>query len=98
MIGRVERAHGPRNIEHTASAMLGFASGATGFIEGGGRRRYFAFDLEIQGSEGILRIGNSPPELWLTRPSPRFSGFSELQPAEFPAYTPNNGLSRHSRA
>lgn len=92
VIGRVGRAHGPRNVEHTASAMLGFESGATGFIEGGGRRRYFAFELEIQGSEGILSIGNRPPQLRLTRPSPRFSGFSELQPAEFPACVPNNGF------
>lgn len=90
--GRVRRAHGPKNIEHTASAMLGFESGALGFIEGGGRREYFAFELEVQGSAGVLRIGNRAPELWLARPSGRLSGFSELERAEFPAYTPNNGF------
>ncbi len=92
VIGTTRRSHGPRNIEHTAAAMVGFRSGALGFIEGGGRRKYFAFDLEIQGERGILRIGNSPPSLRLTAPSERWSGFSELTEADFPTYEPNNGF------
>jgi predicted dehydrogenase len=90
--GRAQRSHGPRNVEHTAAAMVGFHSGALAFIEGGGRRKYFAFELELQGESGILRIGNSPPRLWLTAPSGRWSGFSELKEAQFPACEPNNGF------
>ncbi len=92
VIGNTQRSHGPRNIEHTAVAMVGFRSGALGFIEGGGRRKYFAFDLEIQGERGILRLGNSPPSLRLSAPSGRWSGFSELRETDFPAYEPNNGF------
>lgn len=92
VIAQVRRGHGPRNIEHTAAAMIGMECGATGFLEGGGRRNYFSFELEIQGEEGILSIGNRPPELRLALPSPRLSGFRELQPAEFPAFTPNQGF------
>jgi len=92
VIGKTGRAHGPQNVEHTASGLIGFESGATGFIEGGGRREYFAFELEIQGSRGVLRVGNRQPELWLARPSGRLSGFAELERAEFPDYTPNNGF------
>jgi predicted dehydrogenase len=92
VIGNAQRSHGPRNVEHTASAMVGFRNGARGFIEGGGRRKYFAFDMEIQGERGILKIGNSPPSLMLTAPSERWSGFSELRETDFPAYKPNNGF------
>ncbi|HLA39176.1 MAG TPA: Gfo/Idh/MocA family oxidoreductase [Candidatus Glassbacteria bacterium] len=92
VIGQVERSHGPRNIEHTARALVGMKNGAAGFIEGGGRRGYFAFDLEIQGEEGGVRVGNRPPELWLAGASPRLSGFSELTQVQFPSYTPNNGF------
>jgi len=98
VIGRVERSHGSQNIEHTASALVGMENGATGFIEGGGRRSYFAFDLEVQGEKGVVRIGNRPPELWLARPSPRLTGFSELIQADFPAYEPNNGFVAAFRA
>jgi predicted dehydrogenase len=92
VIGLVRRGHGPRNIEHTALALVGMECGAFGFIEGGGRRGYFAFDLEIQGSEGVLRVGNSPPQLSLSRSSKRLDGFRELEQVEFPSYIPNNGF------
>jgi len=92
VIGNVRRSHGPRMIEHTAAALVGFESGALGFIEGGGRRSYFAFELELQGTEGVLRVGNNPPQLRLSAASPRLSGFSELKPVKFPCYSPNNGF------
>jgi len=72
--------------------IAGFHSGALGIIEGGGRRRYFHFELEIQGETGILRIGNSPPRLWLSTESSRWSGFRELKETDFPVYEPNNGF------
>ena len=92
VIGQVKRAHGPRMIEHTAAGLVGFASGAQGFIEGGGRRGYFAFDMEIQGEKGILRVGNNPPRLWLSRRSRRLTDFSELEERKFPDFKPNNGF------
>ena len=92
VIGQVRRAHGPRMIEHTATGLVGFASGAQGFIEGGGRRDYFDFDTEIQGEKGILRVGNNPPRLWLSRQSKRLTGFRELEEEKFPAFKPNNGF------
>jgi len=64
--------------------MIGFKSGAIGFIEGGGAREYFNFELDIQGSEGRLLIGNDGRELYLTKKSKRFSGFQELEKVGFP--------------
>lgn len=82
--GHETRPFGKRHVEETACALLQFKSGAMGFIEGGGARRYFNFELDIQGSEGRLLIGNAGRALYLTRKSRRFTGFQELAPAPFP--------------
>ncbi|MFC1537239.1 Gfo/Idh/MocA family protein, partial [Gemmatimonadota bacterium] len=92
VIGTLSRAHGRSRVEHTASGMVGFPNGAIAFIEGGGRRKYFAFELELQGTDGVIGVGNSPPGLWLAESSRRFTGFSELAKVKFPEYTPNNGF------
>ena len=47
-------------------------------------RKYFNFELDIQGSEGRLLIGNSGRELYITRKSKRFKGFQELEQIPFP--------------
>ena len=82
--GHEIRPKGKRYIEETASAMIGFQNGSLGFIEGGGARKYFNFELDIQGSEGRLLIGNSGRELYITRKSKRFKGFQELEQIPFP--------------
>ena len=78
------RPRGKRYIEETASAMIKFQNGSLGFIEGGGVRKYFNFELDIQGSEGRLLIGNSGRELYIARKSKRFKGFQELEQIPFP--------------
>ncbi len=83
--GHDVRPHGRKYIEETALAVVGFQSGAHGFIEGGGARKYFHFELDIQGSEGRLLIGNGGRELHLVRKSKRFTGFQELERVSFPS-------------
>jgi len=78
------RPYGKKHVEETACGVIRFKSGALGFIEGGGARKYFNFELDIQGSEGRLLIGNSGRELYLTKRSKRFTGFLELERVPFP--------------
>jgi len=85
--GHETRPHGKRYIEETACAMIRFRNGTMGFVEGGGARKYFNFELDIQGSEGRLLIGNAGRQLYVTRKSKRFSGFHELEPVPFPEPT-----------
>ena len=92
VIGSVKRAHGSEKIEHTAYGMASFPHDVMAFIEGGGRRKYFTFELEIQGTNGVIGVGNSPPALWRAESSRRFFGFRELTEDLFPAYEPNNGF------
>ena len=82
--GHEVRVNGKKYIEDTACAMLRFKSGALGFIEGGGARRYFNFELDIQGSKGRILIGNNGRELHVAKRSSRFSGFHELKKVSFP--------------
>lgn len=82
--GYEKRANGRQYIEETAAAFLQFKSGAIGFIEGGGDRNYFNFELDIQGSEGRLLIGNAGRALYVTKKSRRFTGFQELEAVPFP--------------
>ncbi len=82
--GHETRPKGKKFIEEMACAMIGFQNGAIGFVEGGGARKYFNFELDIQGSEGRLLIGNSGRELYVTQKSKRFKGFHELEKIPFP--------------
>jgi predicted dehydrogenase len=50
------------------SGTLRFANGVVGTINGRAKR-YFAFEFEVVGSEGAIRVGNSTP-LTLLRPGP----------------------------
>jgi len=84
VIGHDERPHGEQYIEHTALGFLHFRNGAHGIIEGGGKREYFNFELDLQGSQGRLLIGNGVLQLSLAKPSQRYSGFVELTPRDFP--------------
>lgn len=77
--GFEDRPHGKNYIEETAGAVLAFRSGAMAFVEGGGSRKYFNFELDIQGTTGRIIIGNATNEYYSTAPSPRYSGFTELE-------------------
>ena len=50
----------------------------------GGDKRYFRFELELLGEEGMIRVGNTQAELWRGEASSNFVGFKELkrQPLE----------------
>jgi predicted dehydrogenase len=74
----------PLGIEHTGRALLRLENGAVAFIECGGRRGYFHFELDIQGTRGRIRIGNAENRIWTVGPSPRYEGFTEIAERPFP--------------
>lgn len=79
-----ERPNGVKYIENTVFGFIRFLKGTRAFIEGGGRRNYFNFELDLQGTEGRIIIGNGVRELYLNNKSKKFSGFKELKRMEFP--------------
>lgn len=70
-------------------ALIRFDNGVTAAVHGADKE-YFRFELELVGSAGLIRIGNSALELWQSAPSPRFEGFRELARQPFPPLPPGN--------
>ncbi len=60
------------------------------FIEAGGDREYFNFELDIQGTEGRIKVGNAYKEFWRKKSSSRYVGFYELEKQTFPSISDKN--------
>ncbi len=86
-----DRPNGAEYVENTVFGLVGFLKGTKAFLEGGGSRNYFNFELDLQGTEGRIIIGNGIKELYVTNKSKRFSGFKELERLELTA--PGNNAS-----
>ncbi len=84
---RLERTSG---YEDSATAWLKTETGIDIFLEAGGGRKYFLFELEIWGSEGKIIIGNGCNRLFRFKKSLMYSGFNDLCEVKFPAVSPNN--------
>lgn len=80
-----ERPNGKRYIESTAVGLIRLKSGVNVFVEGGGEREYFKFDLDLQFEKGRILIGNSGISVFSSEKSKNYSGFKELSPAAFDA-------------
>jgi predicted dehydrogenase len=88
VIGFDKRDHGKKNIESTALGIVNLHSGATVFFEGGGKRDYFKFDLDIHLEKGRIEIGNSGISIHKAGNSRHYTGFRELK--EVPFKEPKN--------
>lgn len=84
---RIDRSSG---YEDSATAWLKTTSGIDIFLEAGGGRKYFLFELEIWGTEGKIIIGNGVNRLFRFKKSSMYSGFNDLAEVRFPAVKPNN--------
>lgn len=88
--GDFERGSRRRGFEDRAVAWMRTRSGVDIFLEAGGNRSYFVFELRISGSEGGIVIGNGYQELRLSRSSRLYTGFRDLAPAPFPKIAAGN--------
>jgi predicted dehydrogenase len=78
-----ERPNGRRYVESTATGLIRLRNGVNVFVEGGGERDYFKFDLDLQFQNGRIKIGNSGISVFSSEESKNFTGFNELSPASF---------------
>jgi predicted dehydrogenase len=69
--------------------LLHFPGGVRAAVHAGDKG-YFRFEFEVLGSHGMLRLGNAQQDLWRAAPSPRYSGFRELERVRFPPYPARN--------
>jgi len=83
VVGFDERDFGKKNIESTAVGIIKLKNGVNVLFEGGGRRKYFKFDLDLQFERGRILIGNSGIYLFGSQKSRHYTGFFELEPIPY---------------
>lgn len=88
--GEFSRFSRDTGYEDYASAWLKTDSGINVFLEAGGGRKYFLFEVEIWGAEGKILIGNGYNRLYKNVSSQYYSGFRDLEEKPFPKFRPNN--------
>ncbi len=74
----------PAGFENRAAAWLKTETGIDIFLEAGGSRNYFMFELQISGTEGKIVIGNGYQNLYLNTKSKYYTGFRDLSEKSFP--------------
>jgi predicted dehydrogenase len=87
--GEFRRFDRDSGFEDSATAWLS-AGGIDIFLEAGGGRNYFVFELAISGESGKIIIGNGYERLLLSRKSRFYTGFRDLAEVPFPAYRKDN--------
>ncbi len=80
----------PSRRKDTVYGLIEFRNNIFLFLEAGGDREYFNFELDIQGTKGRIRVGNEYMELWKQKKSPRYTGFFELEQYRFPRFPDKN--------
>jgi predicted dehydrogenase len=71
-------------FENRAAAWLRSKTGVDIFLEAGGSRNYFVFEVQISGTEGKIVIGNGYQNLYLNNKSKYYTGFRDLTEKPFP--------------
>lgn len=82
--GYVRRENPDVGTETTATAMMETDKSVNVFMEAGGMRNYFNFELDLQFEEGRIRVGNGIKEYFQARSSTRYTGFRDLVKGKFP--------------
>lgn len=85
--GHVKRENPEAAVETTATAVMQSYNGVTVFIEAGGMRDYFNFEMDLQFEKGRVKIGNGIKEYYTSETSTRYTGFKDLVRKEFPPFT-----------
>jgi predicted dehydrogenase len=88
--GEFQRSGRTSGFEDRACAWLKTEQDVDIFLEAGGNRNYFVFELEISGTLGRIVIGNGYESLFLSRASRHYTGFRDITEVTFPPYRKNN--------
>ncbi|MBM9502453.1 Gfo/Idh/MocA family oxidoreductase [Leptospira sp. 201903071] len=79
-IHSVLRSYPDSSVEEQAVALLTYPKGETVFLEAGGMRKYFQFELDIQTESARFLVGNDEVRFWKSKPSRKYKGFNSLTP------------------
>ncbi|EKR63217.1 MULTISPECIES: Gfo/Idh/MocA family protein [Leptospira] len=76
----VLRSYPNSPVEEQALALMTYPKGETVFLEAGGMRNYFQFELDIQTENARFLVGNDEVRFWKSEPSRKYKGFKSLTP------------------
>ncbi|WP_036096386.1 Gfo/Idh/MocA family oxidoreductase [Leptospira weilii] len=76
----VLRSYPDSPVEEQALALMTYPKGETVFLEAGGMRNYFQFELDIQTENARFLVGNDEVRFWKSKPSRKYKGFKSLTP------------------
>ncbi|MDV6235686.1 Gfo/Idh/MocA family oxidoreductase [Leptospira ellisii] len=79
-IRSVTRSYRNSPVEEQAVALMTYPDGTTVFLEAGGMRNYFQFELDIQTESARILVGNDGVAFWKSKPSRKYKGFNSLTP------------------
>ncbi|MDY6936012.1 MAG: Gfo/Idh/MocA family oxidoreductase [Spirochaetota bacterium] len=82
-LGEIDRDNRDCGFEDRATAWLKTERGIDIFLEAGGSRDYFVFELNISGTKGKIVIGNGYERIYINRKSRLYSGFRDLSEKPF---------------
>jgi predicted dehydrogenase len=77
-----------KTVENIATAFIKFKNKINCFIEAGGERNYFNFELDIFGTKGRIKVGNGLLEVYKVIKSTRYEGFFDLKKVDNFLYDP----------
>ncbi len=76
--------------ESRAIALLEYKENIFVFLEAGGERNYFQFEIDIQTSTHRIVLNNDGHKIYKTKESLLYKGFKSLQEIELPKFSDNN--------
>ncbi len=92
--GRFTRDNRMGGFEDRAVAWLRTGNNVDIFLEAGGKKDFFHFELQVYGTGGKIVIGNGYQHLYTTRKSRYYTGFKDLAEVPFPEYPEENCFTR----
>lgn len=101
VVGTAHRRKQPFRVEDISDAIFQFKNGVNGVAMVSEVTRYNRFELQIQGTSGVISLGNEGNRWWssvdrtdhLNEPDPRIEWY-ELTPEPFPAAPPASSVQR----
>ncbi|MDQ1301856.1 MAG: hypothetical protein QG637_1778 [Chloroflexota bacterium] len=99
VMGTARRRRQPYPVEDDSQVICELANGVSATAQVNELTRYARFELELQGTEGLIRLNDAEGRLWTSvrlsaqrsEPDPRFEWW-QLAPVAFPAYRPASPL------
>lgn len=95
--GSIERTGRKKGYEDRATGWLKAGNNIDIFLEAGGSRHYFHFELDIYGTEGRIVIGNGYEKLYLSKKSTLYKNFRDLKEHPLPIKKGINCFTREYR-